>query len=502
MSPPALAIDGLSVGYAAPGGTLHVLRGVDLEIAPGEVVGLVGESGSGKSTLAYAAVRYLAANATVAEGSVTVAGESLLDASPARLLEIRGRRIGMVYQDPGTALNPSLRLGEQVAEVLRRHLGLGRRAAEERTEALLRTVALPDPAFIMARFPHQVSGGEKQRVLIAMALACDPALLILDEPTTALDATTAAGILDLIRDLQRRTGAAVLYITHDLGTVAHIADRVAVIYAGTIVEEGPTLDVLRRPRHFYTRMLLASVPNPARTDERRRLLSFPGLAPDLRRPPPGCVFAPRCPAAEPQCREGTMPLVGDSHRSACRRADDVAGAALGGAAPAEALRREAAPLLEAEGITVEYLRAGLFDRIRGRAAERVSAVAGVDLAIRAGETVGLVGESGCGKSTLARALTGLVPWRGRIRIDGRALASGRAMDRDYRRRVQIVFQNPDQSLNPRMRVGTLLSRPLRLSRRLAGAELKREVAAWLERVRLPAAYAGRHPHELSGGEKQ
>ncbi|MCC7272545.1 MAG: ABC transporter ATP-binding protein [Alphaproteobacteria bacterium] len=499
---PALAIERLSVGYRVRGGTLQALRDVSLTIAPGEVVGLVGESGSGKSTLAYAAVRYLAANAAIGAGRVLLAGEDLLEATPQALRQIRGRRIGMVYQDPGTALNPSLRLGEQVAELLRTHLGLDARAAEARTAELLRMVALPDPQFIMRRYPHEVSGGEKQRVLIAMAFACDPDLLVLDEPTTALDATTAAGILDLIRALQQRTGVAVLYITHDLGIVAEIAQRLAVIYAGTIVEEGPTEAVLRRPRHFYTRMLLASLPNPARIAERRRLVSFPGLPPDLRAPPAGCVFADRCPAVEAACRTAPPVLAGDAQKSACRRADIVAASDLGVRPVAAANGGGGEALLRAEGITVEYRRIGILDRLRGRPGDRVSAVSDVDLVLARGETVGLVGESGCGKSTLARALSGLVAWQGRLVFDGRPIAAAAAMDRAYRRRVQLVFQNPDQSLNPRMRIGTILSRPLRLYHALSGKALAREIAAWLDRVRLPESYARRHPHELSGGEKQ
>jgi peptide/nickel transport system ATP-binding protein len=299
-----LAVENLSVSYRTPRGRLQVLRDVSLDVAPGEVLGLVGESGSGKSTLAYAVVDYLAGNAQVDGGSIAFDRAPLLGASPERLKDIRGKLVGMVYQDPSTALNPSLRLGEQVAESLVRHEDMTRQQAESRTAELLAMVRLPDPRLIMRRYPHEVSGGEKQRVLIAMAFACRPRLLVFDEPTTALDATTAASILDLIRGLQQEIGAAALYITHDLGLVAEIAQRVAVIYGGRIVEQGETARVLAAPRHFYTRMLVASAPNPHRDGPRRRLVSFRGQPPDLLAPPPGCIFTGRCPArlnAPPAC---------------------------------------------------------------------------------------------------------------------------------------------------------------------------------------------------------
>ncbi len=502
-----LVVRGLAVGYRTVHGTLHVLRDVDLTIPPGTVVGLVGESGSGKSTLAFSVVQYLSANAHILGGSVTLDGEDLLGASPQRLRDLRGSVIGMVYQDPGTALNPTLRLGEQLVEGVRRHEGLDRKEAIERGAELLCMVHLPDPDFIMRRFPHEVSGGEKQRVLIAMAFACRPKLLIFDEPTTALDATTAAGILDLIRALQQDTDVAVLYITHDLGNVARVAQRVNVIYAGQVVEEGDVEDVLRRPRHPYTRILMASVPNPYRGGERRRLTTFAGLPPDLLSLPEGCVFEARCPFAEEPCREGTVHLPADGgHQAACIRTDEIDSAAL----PAPD-RTSQAPqgtaeagqsLLEASDLGVTYGRHSLFDQILRIPPEFVHALTDADLTIERGQTVGLVGESGCGKSTLARALVGLTAFGGVIRMNGTEIRTPADMTDSYRRAVQIVFQHPDLSLNPHMTVGQIVGRPLQLYESLTGKALDVRVDGLMEQVRLPANFVRRRPHELSGGEKQ
>jgi len=506
VRPDGFVVDGLSVTYRTARGRLQVLRDVSLRIGEGEALGLVGESGSGKSTLAYAGVRYLSPNASVPAGAIRIAGEDVLALSESRLRALRGGDVGMVYQDPSTALNPTLRLGAQLIEGLAEHEGLDAEAARARALDLLATVRLPDPAFIMRRFPHEVSGGEKQRVLIAMALACRPRLLIFDEPTTALDATTAAGIVDLIGRLRSETGITVLYITHDLGTVARVADRLAVIYAGTIVETGPTAEVMGRPRHPYTRMLVASVPNPFRGDPRRRLVSFTGDPPDLHAPPGGCILQARCPFVQDRCRSGRIVLPdGTGHRSACIREAEIRDAALP-RPPAAAVRAEgepdAPPLIEVEGLSVRFGRRGLMDQILGRPGEAVHAVSGVSLSLGAGETFGLVGESGCGKSSLARALVGLNPFEGEIRLGGETLSGVDRMTRAYRKAVQIVFQHPDLSLNPRMTVGEIVGRPIRLYEGIGGAALAERVAGLLDQVRLPRTYAERHPHQLSGGEKQ
>ncbi|WP_048710301.1 ABC transporter ATP-binding protein [Microvirga massiliensis] len=498
---PILDVRDLSVSYETLSGSFPVLRNVNLAIRPGESVGLVGESGSGKSSLAYTIVRYLAPNARVDGGRIDFAGMDLLVAGKSTLAGLRGKEIGVVYQDPSTALNPTLTLGEQLIEGIRVHLSPDHAEARRSALAMLERVRLPDPSFIMQRFPHEVSGGEKQRLLIAMAIACNPKLLIFDEPTTALDATTAIGIVDLINDLRRTMGVASLFISHDLGTVARVADKVAVIYAGRIVEHGPVAEVLGSPRHPYTRMLLASIPNPHGGAHRRRLISFPGEVATKAGVDACCVFSGRCPFAFDRCRTTAPELAGDGHRTACWLASDPLLLPAQGANQRRPGASDGTPVLEARKLTVAYTRRRALDRPLGRPTQSVSAVAGVDLSIRAGETLGLVGESGCGKSSLARALVGLVPYGGEIVSEAGLFRDAAPLNKSYRRMVQIVFQHPDQSLNPRWTVGDILSRPFRLYAR-GTADVKAHIAETLDLVQLPAAMARRYPHELSGGQKQ
>ena len=414
-----LTVDNYTLDYRTGAGLRRALDGVSLSIAAGEVLGLVGESGSGKSSLAWAITRSLPANA-IETGALRLGAEDLRTASPQRLRAIRGRRIGMVFQDPSTALNPTIRLGEQVIEVLMRHRGLDRAAASSAAEAALADVELRDPAGLMRRFPHEASGGEKQRVVIATVFACHPELILFDEPTTALDVITGARILDLFGRVRLRTGVAALDISHDLGLVSRVADRVAVLDRGVVVEQGAPAAVFRAPLHPYTRVLVAAVPRPGR-----------------------------------------------------RLVDDTP---------------SPTALLTASSISVRYVRKRLFRPMPAPATHAVN------FDIRESEIFGVVGESGSGKSSLARALTGLAPFTGTIDLAGRRIA---AMDQPYRRAVQIVFQHPDASLNPRMRIGEILSRPLRLY----GGDLA-EVPRLLAQVRLPADFASKFPHQLSGGEKQ
>ncbi len=432
---PVLDICGYSLEYATTKGVVRVLDAVDLSIARGEVLGLVGESGSGKTSLAWALMRHLPKNARERGGTIRLVGEDLLSKTPAEIGAIRGRRIGMVFQDPAASLNPTLALGEQLAEVLVRHRGLTRRQAWREGEALLARVGLARPAAMMRRFPHEASGGEKQRVVIAAAFACQPECLILDEPTSALDVITARQIFDLFAELQAETSAASLYISHDLALVSRVARRVAVIHRGRIVETGEVAAVFSAPRDDYTRRLIAAIPRP----ERRLVRAAP--------------------AAD-------------------------------------------APLVEVRRLGVRYGRPSVIAGLLGRPRERVVGNRAVSLSIRPGEILGVVGGSGSGKSTLARALAGLVRFEGEVIFAGRRITGPRDMDRAYRRAVQIVFQHPDASLNPRQRVGAILARPLRLYGIVPGRQRAAAVAGLLEQVRLPADYAGRYPHQLSGGEKQ
>ncbi len=436
MSTPVLAIEGYGLDYATPTGAFRALDDIRLSVARGEVLGLVGESGSGKTSLAYAIMRYLPGTARETGGAIRLGGEDLRTKGRAEIDRIRGRRIGMVFQDPSTSLNPTLTLGEQLTEVLTRHKGLSVREARQRGEALLARVGLKNPAAMMRRYPHEASGGEKQRVVIASAFAAEPECILFDEPTTALDVITAGQILKLFRELQAETGVASLYISHDLALVSRIADRVAVIHRGRIVEEEPAVEVFRSPREPYTRQLIASVPRP----DRRLVAKGP----------------------EPSGQ----------------------------------------PLVEIERMTVRYGRPSLMDRLLRRPDTTFVGAREVSLDLKPAEILGIVGESGSGKSTIARALVGLNPFEGAICFENRRIVDAGGMDRAYRQAVQIVFQHPDSSLNPRQSIGDILARPFRLYGLPPGESERDAVARLLEEVQLPADFARRYPHQLSGGQKQ
>ena len=432
---PILDITGYCLDYATPGGFTRALDEVKLSVAKGEVLGLVGESGSGKTSLAWAIMRHLPESAREA-GRISLVDKDLTTASAAEIDAFRGRRIGMVFQDPSTSLNPTLPLGEQLAEVLEHHRGLTRKQAWAEGEAMLARVGLKLPAQMMRRYPHEASGGEKQRVVIATAFACQPECIIFDEPTTALDVITARQILDLFGELQAETGVASLYISHDLALVSRVANRVAVIHRGRIVEQGRVQNVFATPQDTYTRDLLAAVPRP----DHRLVEDGPGMG--------------------------------------------------------------AKALVEVDKVSVRYGRKPFLSNLLGRENTQFTGNREVSLSVREGEILGIVGESGSGKSTLAKALTGLNPFEGEIRFAGRSIGGLKDMDRAYRRDVQIIFQHPDSSLNPRQRIREILSRPLALYGTPEQRGDKNAIASLLEQVRLPAAYADRYPHQLSGGEKQ
>ncbi|MGW8884526.1 ABC transporter ATP-binding protein [Streptomyces sp. NPDC055749] len=484
---------------AADGSVLRAVRGVSFDLRRGETLAVVGESGSGKSTTALALTRMLPGTGHVTTGSVRLDGRDLAAAGEEELRAVRGARIGMIFQDPMTALNPVLTSGRHLDEVLRAHGNHDRAARRARAVELLDRVGIPDPHRRVDDHPHQFSGGQRQRILIAMALAGEPDILLADEPTTALDATVQDQILTLLADLNRETGTALVLITHNMGVVARACERVLVMYGGTVVEDGPTAEVLNRPRHPYTAGLLAAVPrlsSPSGT----RLTGIPGSPPDLALLGSGCAFADRCTLVEDRCRTGTPPLA--------RVADGVRVACLPAAGRTEPLPVPAAPsridrptpggvVLEADGLRKTYKRRGA----RGRG---FTALDGVSLTLAGGETLGIVGESGSGKSTLARVLAHAHPADGgtmRLRGEDVTRPSRRELHA-VRRQVQMVFQDPYASLNPRMTVGEIVAEPL-IAFGLGDRDERAErVADLLRLAGLDPAVADRHPRSFSGGQRQ
>ncbi|NLE23228.1 MAG: ABC transporter ATP-binding protein [Actinobacteria bacterium] len=501
-SRPVFEVEGLSVDYVTELGDLHAVRNVSLAIHQHESFGLVGESGSGKSTLAMGAIRYLASNGRVADGSVRLNGVELLGLSPKELRALWGAKIGVVYQSPLSALNPSIPIGRQLAEVARQHLGMDSAAARGRVQEMLTKVAMPDPDAVMKRYPHQLSGGMLQRCVIAMALMTNPALLIMDEPTTALDVTTQAVVLDLVAELKREFDSAILYITHDLGVITKICDRVGVMYAGEFMEQAQLKELFKRPLHPYTLDLLGCVPHFDPTPQKRSLVTIPGSIPRVDQLPAGCIFAPRCSFVEAACTKARPPLaaVDKGHLSACRRWQAVP-------PPAEYLRAatEAVRGVQTACDTSDVLVRTSDVQVHFKAPKgTVRAVDGVDLDVCEGQTLGVVGESGSGKTTVARAIIGLTPRTGgSITLKGESLprTTGRR-PRSTLRQIQMVFQNPDASLNPTRSVGDAIMRPLTLLGGLDRRRAKDRALELLQSVSLPVSYFDRLPHELSGGEKQ
>jgi len=501
--PPVLDIYGLSVHFETRDGPLHVLRDVSLSVSPQETFGLAGESGSGKTTLGYAIMRALPGPARLTAGEIRFEGEDLLAKGPDELRRIRGRRIAMVYQDPRSALNPTMTVGQQVGEVLEIHDRAAPRAARARANELLDLVGIADPAGVARRYPHQLSGGMQQRVVIAMALACGPSLLIMDEPTTGLDVTTQARILELVADLKRRVRAAIVYISHDLAVIAQVSDRVGILYAGELVETAPAARLFRRPAHPYTLGLLGALPD---LDGLHGLTPIPGSLPALTRLPHGCVFAPRCRFVEPACEAEIPPVarVTADHEAKCLRWPVVLDAPLAPSVPAAPRRRAESRglMLIAERLVRHHGGAGPIARRLSLGPPPVRAVDGVSLEVQRDEVLALVGESGCGKSTLGRVIVRLLPpTAGAVRFLDRASGAEVTDDALVRRNAQIVFQHPDSSLNPMKRVGKTLGRPLALLG-IKGGQRGRRLRELLRDVRLDASYVDRLPRELSGGEKQ
>ncbi len=508
---PVLQIDNLTVAYRQGKAWLDAVRNASLRIEPGETVGLVGESGSGKTTLALAALRYLPENGAVRGGEIRLAGRDLLALSPAELQQVWREQVRLVPQNPLVSLNPAMRIGQQLAEAL--PAANGRQSAAAVLDALA-AVQIADPAAVARSYPHQLSGGMQQRVMIAMALLGEPSLLVLDEPTTNLDVTTEAVILDLVRDLIRQRGTAVLYVSHNLGVVAGLCDRVAVLYAGELVEDAPVAELYRQPLHPYTAGLLQSVPRLGVNRRQVALAAIPGSVPRLEERPAGCVFAPRCPVAVDLCQQRPEPsLAGPGHTVRCHRWAEIRNGELvvarwqtfEVAENLEGLEAGGETVLRVRELTKRFARPrSLGDLLAGRPARQVRAVDGVSTQIGRGRTLGLVGESGSGKTTLARCIVGLAERSGGdVTLLDLPLAPALSQrDPATLRRLQMVFQNPDEALNPYRTVGQTLTRTLRRLAGLDRAAAQQRAAQLLALVKLDPAYLDRLPGQLSGGEKQ
>jgi peptide/nickel transport system ATP-binding protein len=492
---PAVTVSHLDLVYRVRGEDRLALRDVSFSISRGESYGLVGESGSGKSTVALALVRYLPRNGRVSAGTISINGQDPLAMNKAALRALRARTVSMVYQEPGRALNPSIRVGKQIAEVF----AIGGASSEEATaqaEDMLRKVQISDPGRVMRRYPHELSGGMAQRAVIAMALAASPSLLILDEPTTALDATVEAEVLDLVAALRQEYSTSVLFISHNLAVIAKMCDRVGVLYAGELLEEGPARQVFDDPRHPYTVGLLRCIPRRGQRKDSDRLDTIPGFLPGTGHTLTGCVFAPRCALVRDRCREVEPPLIpiGDLRTSRCYFHDEAPELPRATPASAPGLVDEVS---EEAVVVVE----GLSKTFAGG----VRALAGVDLTVHRGETLGLVGESGSGKTTLARALLGLTPpdQGSVLTLEGTALSpDARQRSRNTLRALQIVFQNPDSALNRRHSVRSLISRPLTRLAGLSGQPLRDRLEELIASVRLEDRHLALRPAQLSGGLKQ
>lgn len=498
-----LTVDSLDVEFSVPGGTIRALRDVSLTLEAGETLGIVGESGSGKSTLALAILRYLDNNARIPNGTITFDGRDIYELSRKELRQIRGNRIAHVAQNASRSLNPSLRIGSQIKEAVTLHQGVSDDdEAMERVYEVLERVNIPNPPDVAKRYPFELSGGQQQRALIAIGLSCNPDCLILDEPTTGLDVTTQAKLLDLIGELKEGSEVGIILITHNLGVVSQIADNVNILYAGKMMEKGPVDEVFTDPANPYTQALLATTPE---LGEDKALHPIPGQIPDLGDIPEGCIFADRCEFVTEDCRTGSIPMehVADGHETRCINWETCRSEPI---VPEPRGKRPWNPgdvILEATDLVKHYDEGTLFQRLF-RDHSPVRAVQGVDLSIAEAETVGLVGESGCGKTTLGWTMLRMYePTSGSITYRGTDLAdlSGAAM-REFRSECQILFQDPEGSLNPRKRVKHVIERPLKLFTDMDAEDRDARVSELLRQVNLADDLKEQYPHELSGGQQQ
>jgi len=502
----------LHVRFETSRGTVNAVDGISYTVNRGEIVAIVGESGCGKSVSSLAIMRLLAKTGRVTKGSITFDGRDLLALSAEEMREIRGRDISMIFQEPMTSLNPVLSIGEQVMEPLLIHLKMTGEQAKARALELLQLVGITDGPRRLEQYPHHLSGGMRQRVMIAIGLACNPKLIIADEPTTALDVTIQAQILELMKDLARRLGIAMVVITHNLGIVARYADRVNVMYAARIVEQGSADNVFLEPAHPYALGLMRSIP---RLDLPRgiKLETIEGLPPDLRNPPKGCRFAARCPYKIEACTQQDVRLeeVGPDHLSACIRAKEIIAGTLASSrsqiatAEIESSKRDGEPLLAVDNLKKYFSVKAAGAGFLSSETATVRAVDDVSIHVMPGETLGLVGESGCGKTTVGRSVLRLdVPTGGSIRFGGADITHANHADmRGVRRKIQVIFQDPYSSLNPRMTVGQIISEPMRVYKLVPDKKAAfARVEELLTQVGLFPYMAERYPHELSGGQRQ
>ena len=512
---PVLKLENLSVAYKVRGGEVEAVQDVSFEIHRGEAMGVVGESGCGKSTVAWAVVNFLGNNGYVKRGSIQFLGQDLVKQRGENLRRLRGDQIAMVYQDPMKALNPSLRIGDQMKEVLIVHQKISANEAYGRCLDMLKKVRMPDPANVMKRYPHQLSGGQQQRVVIATSLLNNPALLIMDEPTTALDVTVEAAVLDLIDELRREFDTAILYISHNLGVISRVCNKVAVMYAGKVVELSNVKKIFSAPKHPYTQGLNRAIPKLGEDKLSSRLFPIPGRVPAPNRRPQGCVFHPRCDYVQGLCRDKKPELrpVGDGTLARCHFSEVID--------PAEwepsdideqkeeitkQLDPEAEPILSIDNLKTYYEVQGssLKDLLGLNPKRYVKAVEDASFKVKPGRTLGIVGESGCGKSTLIRTIIGLEE-----STDGSMEFMGLDISKDLSQRsgeilkeLQMVFQNPDSTMNPAYTVGQQIARPMQKFGVVPKNKVRQEVINLLGNMRMGELYYDRLPNQLSGGEKQ
>ncbi|MEM9772947.1 MAG: ABC transporter ATP-binding protein [Chloroflexota bacterium] len=510
---PVLQVKDLAVAYKIRGGEVEAVQNVSFDLHRGESVGIVGESGCGKSTVAWAILNFLGDNGYVKKGSVLFQGKELVGVEGEELRKLRGNSIAMVYQDPMQALNPSLTLGAQMKEVLTVHRGMSDDEAAERCIKMLERVYMPDPANVLTRYPHQISGGQQQRVVIAMALLTNPALLVMDEPTTALDVTVEAAVLDLIAELRREFDTAIMYISHNLGVVARVCNFVNVMYAGELVERAPVEDIFARPQHPYTQGLIRCVPKLGADKASAQLYPIRGRVPPPNDRPSGCVYGPRCDYVQDKCvqERPQVRILPNGNAVRCHFSEDIDPSAW---IPSDDIRVKPStedvtknePIITVESLKKYYdVQGNSLRAVFGlESARQVKAVEDATFSVPRGSTLGIVGESGCGKSTLIKTLIGLEETTdGEAEFIGYDITTALS-ERDNKliQELQMVFQNPDSTMNPSYTVGQQIGRPMIRFGTVPKDEVRGEVVRLLESMRLGANYLDRLPRQLSGGEKQ